>query len=68
MSVQFSNKTTNAFWHLDLAAAQGEILRVGSYESVARYPFNQSQPGLSLILDPSSASSTRAYADHGMSG
>ena len=35
-------------WDLDFAAPPGQALAVGSYESAMRYPFQGSQPGLSI--------------------
>ena len=35
-------------WDLDFAARPGQALAVGTYESAMRYPFQGSQPGLSV--------------------
>ena len=47
-SVSFSADTGSEWWDVTLAAPRGEQLSTGVYENVARAPFNDAQPGLSV--------------------
>lgn len=47
-SVRFSANTGSEWWDVTLAAPRGQQLRTGVYENVARAPFNEYQPGLSV--------------------
>lgn len=47
-SVSFSADTGSEWWDVTLAAPRGEQLTTGVYENVARAPFNDAQPGLSV--------------------
>ena|SRR5258708_6858256 len=48
----FSFNSPTHFWHLDFAAANSQLLTVGTYTGAARFPFqSSSQPGLSVYGD-----------------
>ena len=48
ISVSVIGLPGSAYWSLDFAAPPGQALAVGTYEAARRYPFQGSQPGLSV--------------------
>lgn len=52
VSMFFEGNQLGSFWSLDFAAANSQLLTVGTYTGAARFPFQASnQPGLSLFGD-----------------
>jgi len=48
VSLRPVDRNASWWWTLDLAAPRGQPLRTGTYANARRYPFQDSQPGLSF--------------------